>query len=127
MEQRPLDSSTLELCISSSGIAREMEQRPLDSSTLELCISSSGIAREMEQRPLDSSTLELCISSSGIAREMEQRPLDSSTLELQWDMYSQFISSVISLPCWCEIPLEYSTSKGRRVHYNHYIPFTGHV
>ena len=72
----------VELCISSSGIAREMEQRPLDSSTLELCISSSGIAREMEQRPLDSSTLELCISSSGIAREMEQRPLDSSTLEL---------------------------------------------
>ena len=29
---------------SSSGIAREMEQRALDSSTLELCISSSGIA-----------------------------------------------------------------------------------
>ena len=36
-----------------------MEQRPLDSSTLELCISSSGIAREMEQRPLDSSPLPL--------------------------------------------------------------------
>ena len=32
-----------------------MEQGPLDSSTLELYISSSGIAREMEQRPLDSS------------------------------------------------------------------------
>ena len=51
---------------------REMEQKPLDSSTLELCITSSGIAREMEQRPLDSSTLEICISSSGAAREMEQ-------------------------------------------------------
>ena len=39
-----------------------MEQRPLDSSTLELCISSSGVAREMEQRPLDSSTLSLSLS-----------------------------------------------------------------
>ena len=83
MEQRPLDSSTLELCISSSGIAREMVQRPLDSSTLELCSSSSGIAREMVQRPLDSSTLELCSSSSGIAREMERRPLDSAKINLQ--------------------------------------------
>ena len=42
-----------------------MERRPL---TLEHCVSSSGIAREMEQKPLDSSTLELYISSSGIAR-----------------------------------------------------------
>ena len=46
-------SFNLKLCISSSGIAREMEQGQLDSSTLELCVSSSGIAREMEQRPLD--------------------------------------------------------------------------
>ena len=55
-----------------------MDQRPLDSSSLELCISSSGIAREMEQRPLDSSTLEFYISSSGIVR---LRALDASSPE----------------------------------------------
>ena len=102
MEQRPLDSSTLEICKSSSGIAREMEQRPLDSSTLEICKSSSGTAREMEQRPLDSSTLEIYISSSGIARKKKQRSiklLNTTFLTPPYSDYGYMRADGFSGPC----------------------------